>query len=156
MREIEILARVVHVFNREDIGYRETFLNRSLPPRANARGTRKFGEYSDRFEAIAQEGGYTCPLRDLEGGDGGARREEGNKTAEGRDGRNRRNLLVPEGARRARTDYPSIISGRGGSGWRGEERRGEGEKSGARAKIGERREKRLGDWTSFPADSRSL
>lgn len=47
--------------------------DRSLPPRANARGTRKFGEYSDRFEAIAQErrGGYTCPLRDLEGGDGG-------------------------------------------------------------------------------------
>lgn len=161
MREIEILARVVHVSNREDIGYRETFLNRSLPPRANARGTRKFGEYSDRFEAIAQEGGYTCPLRDLEGGDGGARREEGNKTAEGRDGRNRRNLLVPEGARRARTDYPSIISGRGrgGSGWRGEERRGR-KKWRARENRGAAREKtrRLDEFSggfSVPLNART-
>lgn len=126
--------------------------DRSLPPRANARGTRKFGEYSDRFEAIAQErrGGYTCPLRDLEGGDGGARREEGNKTAEGRDGRNRRNLLVPEGARRARTDYPSIISGRGRSGWRGEERRGR-KKWRARENRGAAREKtrRLDEFSGF-------
>lgn len=135
--------------------------DRSLPPRANARGTRKFGEYSDRFEAIAQErrGGYTCPLRDLEGGDGGARREEGNKTAEGRDGRNRRNLLVPEGARRARTDYPSIISGRGGSGWRGEERRGR-KKWRARENRGAAREKtrRLDEFSggfSVPLNART-
>lgn len=96
---------------------------RSLPPRANAYDTK--AEIGRIFRSIGgdragRRGGVHVSLERCRRGR--RWRAEGNKTAEGRDGRNRRNLLVPEGARRARTDYPSIIWG-----WGGEraERRGE-------------------------------
>lgn len=72
-----------------------------------------------------------------------SRRGEGNKTAEGRDGRNRRNLLVPEGPRRARTDYPSIISGWGWMEGRGEKR---AKKWRARENRGAARDDQRGDF----------
>lgn len=51
---------------------------RSLPPRANAYDTK--AEIGRIFRSIGGdraggEEGYTCPLRDVEGGDGGVRRE---------------------------------------------------------------------------------
>lgn len=126
---------------------------RSLPPRANAYDTK--AEIGRIFRSIGGDraGGEERVHVSLERCRRGRRwRAEGNKTAEGRDGRNRRNLLVPEGARRARTDYPSIIWG-----WGGEraERKGEKRAKKWRARKsgnGARTRREDPKWTSFPAE----
>lgn len=113
---------------------------------------RKLGEYSDRLEAITQ-GGEEGVHVSLERCRRGRRwRAEGNKTAEGRDGRNRRNLC-PGGStpRQNRLSIHYLGLGRGEG---GEERREEGKKVARARKSGNGARTRREDpkWTSFPAE----
>lgn len=75
---VKILFRMIrrdHVSNREAVRYRETFVTSSCECVRYEGGNWANIPIDWRRSRRGERRGYTCPLRDVEGGDGGVRRE---------------------------------------------------------------------------------